>query len=436
MLDKLREGLRGAIEKITRSTLVDKDVVDSAVRDIQRSLLASDVNVEQVYELSERIRKRSMEKIPSGLSRREHVIKVVYEELTDILGKEKPAIELKPKRILMAGLFGSGKTTMTAKLAFFYKNKGLRTAVICCDTFRPAAFEQLQQLSKKVEVAFYGDKAEKDSATILASALKKINADVIIVDSSGRDALDKELVDEIKNLNKMLVSDERILVIPADIGQAAREQTDAFHDALGITDVIITKMDATAKGGGALTACSLTGAKVTFISTGETPRDLEVYDPKRFVARLIGFPDLETLLEKAKGVVDEKKAEKMIEGDFGIEEFCEQIGAVRNMGPMSQMLEMAGLNTKKLPKDMMSAQEEKMGKWQHIIKSMTPEERKNPELIKHTRIVRIARGSGAHESEVRELLAAYRKSKKVIKKLSPGKLKRGGLGGLLKQFGA
>ncbi len=435
MLDKLKDGLRGAIEKITRSTLVDKEVVDSAVRDIQRSMLASDVNVEQVYELSESIKKRSMEKIPPGLSRREHVIKVVYEELTGILGKEKAEVELSPKKIILAGLFGSGKTTMTAKLARFYKNKGLRTSVICCDTFRPAAFEQLQQLAKKVDVPFYGEKGEKDSSKVLTNALKKIDSDVIIVDSSGRDALDRELIAEIKKLNIILKADERILALPADIGQAARQQADAFHEALGITDVIITKMDATAKGGGALTACASTGAKVKFISVGETPKDLEIYDPKKFVARLIGFPDLETLLEKAKDVMDEKKTEKIIEGDFGIEEFCEQIGAVQKMGPMSQMLEMVGLNAKKLPSGMINVQEEKMKKWQHIIKSMTAKERKDPEIIKYSRMQRIAKGAGVNEPDVRELISAYRKSKKMVKKLNPGKLKRGGLGSLFKQMG-
>ncbi len=433
MLEKLKTGLRSAIEKITRSTLVDKDAVDNVIRDIQRSLLGSDVNVDQVYELSEAIRQRSFEKLAPGMSRSEHVVKVVYEELTQIMGSERASVELKPKKILLVGLFGSGKTTAAAKLAKFYRKKGLRVALVCCDTFRPAALEQLQQLAKQIDAPFYGEKGAKDSAAVMKNALRKVHGDVIIVDSSGRDALDKELVAEIKQLNAALKADERILVVPADIGQAARQQAGAFHDALGITDVIVTKLDATAKGGGALTACTSTGAKIKFLSVGETPDDLQIYDPKKFVARLIGFPDLESLLEKARSSIDEKKAEKIIEGDFGIEEFCEQIGAVQKMGPMSQMFEMMGM--KKVPKDMLDVQQEKMHKWKHIISSMTKEEKNDPEILKHSRVVRIAKGAGVAEADVRDLIAAYRKSKKVIKKFSPGKLKRGGLGGLMKQFG-
>ena len=300
---------------------------------------------------------------------------------------------------------------------------------------RPAAYEQLEQLAKRIDVPFYGEKNEKSSPRVLKNAMKKINGDVIIIDSSGRNALDASLIDEIKNLNDLLKPDEKILVIPSDIGQAAKQQATAFHDALGISDVIVTKLDATAKGGGALTACNLTGAQVKFIAVGETPEDLQQYDPEKFVSRLLGFPDLETLLEKARSVVDEKSAKKIMKGDFGMDDFLVQIESMQKMGSMSQILDMAGLGKVAAKKGNIGEQEEKMKRWKYAIQSMTQAEKQDPDMINSSRVRRIAAGSGVKESEVRELLANYSKIKKMMKQFSPGKLKRGGLGGMFRQFG-
>jgi len=434
MLGGLSNKLRDAIDKLTRSN-VDRQDIDELTRDIQRSLLSADVDVQLVFDLTEKIKKRLGDKVPEGLTRKEYSIKVVYEALTDIMGREKAVVELKPKKILLCGLYGSGKTSTASKLARFYQKKGLKPFLICCDTVRPAAYEQLEQLARKIDVPFYGEKGEKSSPRVLKNAMKKINGDVIIIDSSGRNALDNSLIDEIKELNDIAKPDEKILVIPSDIGQAAKQQATAFHDALGISDVIVTKLDATAKGGGALTACNLTGAQVKFIAVGETPEDLQQYDPEKFVSRLLGFPDLETLLEKARSVVDEKSAKKIMKGDFGMDDFLVQIESMQKMGSMSQILDMAGLGKVAAKKGNIGEQEEKMKRWKYAIQSMTQAEKQDPDMINSSRVRRIAAGSGVKESEVRELLANYNKIKKMMKQFSPGKMKRGGLGSLFRQFG-
>jgi len=441
MLEKLSSGIRKGLERIARLALVDKNAVESLIRDIQRSLLAADVNVKLVYELSDRIRKKAFERLPPGISRKEYLIKLVYEELTEILGKEPAKIELKPQKILLVGLFGSGKTTSAIKLAKFYQKRGLKPCVICADTFRPAAFEQLEQLAKKVGIPFYGDKNEKDAAAVVKAGLEAMKKyDVIIVDSAGRDALDDELIKEIKNIDEVMKPDDTILVIPADIGQEAQRQAEEFNKILGITSVLVTKLDATGRAGGALTACNVTRAKIKFITVGEKPDDLEMYDPKRFVSRLIGFGDLQSLLEKAKEATDEKTAEKLATGRFDMDDFISQISSVQKVGSFSQILDMLGMSGTKLPAGALNVQEQKMKKWTHIVKSMTKEERADPDIITTSRIKRIAKGSGTSEADVRELLKSYKQTKKMTKKLSPKRLeklaKRGGFGALLKKFGA
>ncbi len=439
MLDSLSSKLRGAIEKVSRLGIVDKEAVDELIRDIQRSLISSDVDVSLVFSLSEKIKKRAFEKIPPGLSRREHIIKVVYEELTNILGNEKSFVTIESKLILLVGLFGSGKTTTAAKLARFYQKHGLKPGLVACDVVRPAAYEQLEQLAKQIDVPFYGEKGSP-SSKVLENALKELKVDVIIVDSSGRNALDEDMMNEIKSLEKIArqycekrgIKYEKILVIPADIGQAAKQQAKAFHE-IGITDVIITKMDATAKGGGSITACYETGAKVILITTGEKVDDIQEYEPKKFVARLLGFPDLESLLEKARETIDEEKAKKVVSGEFTIEEFYSQIESMQSMGGFSKIFDMMGMGkmASKIPGGL-DVQEDKMKKWKFAIQSMTPTERADPSIINSSRIKRIANGSGLDEHDVRELVQSYNKVRKMMKKLSPSKLKRSGF---LRRFG-
>ena len=439
MLDKLGEGLRSALRKIAGTGHLDKTTVEELVKDIQRSLLAGDVDVKLVFELTKTIKDRVLnEKPPAGMTPKEHAVRIVYEELVKLVG-EKADISLKPSRILLCGLFGSGKTTTAAKLARFYQKKGLRPALVCCDVERPAAYEQLQQLSEQIHVPFYGEKGSKDSGKILKNALEKLKADVIIIDSSGRNALDEVMVKEIKNLYNIANPEERILVVPADIGQAAKIQATEFQRHLNITGVIITKMEGTAKGGGALTACSVTKAPVKWIGIGEKVDAFEEFDPQRFVGRLIGWGDIQALMEKAKEAIAPEKAgelaEKFVSGKFTLSDFYEQIKGVQRMGSLKNVMEMIpGMPMARLPKDFDAGKQEmKMRKWKYAIESMTRKEKEDPELIDSQRIARISKGSSVSEAEIRELIRNYQQSKKMMKMMGGG-MRRGPMAKLARKF--
>jgi signal recognition particle subunit SRP54 len=438
MLDNLGKNLSGLIRKLVTGTTIDKKSVEEILVDIKRILLESDVDTVLADELVENIRKKCLEeKIPSGLTLREHVLKVIYEELVKLLG-EKPVELIGKKRIMLVGLFGSGKTTTIAKLARYLQKQGLKIALIALDYHRPAAPQQLEQLGTQINIKVHIDE-NKDPYAAAKDGMKKFEKyDTIIFDTAGRNALDKELADELKKLGEIIKPDEVLLAIPADLGKVARKQSEEFHKLVGVTGVVITKMDGTAKAGGALAATSVTGAKVKFIGVGEKINDFEVYNPERFVSRLLGLGDLQTLLEKAKEAEMKKESvEKIIEGKFTLQDFYEQIEAVGKMGSLSQIAQMIpGMGMMKLPEGIMEKQEEKMKHFKHIMDSMTKKEKENPEIINSSRITRIAKGSGRPETEVRELLKQYEQAKKMMKTLG-GKagLERGSLKKMAKQFG-
>jgi signal recognition particle subunit SRP54 len=380
------------VRKILTRTTVDAEAVEDLVKGLQRILLQTDVDVKLVFELSENIRRRCLkEKIPPGLTLREQVMKVVYEELVKLLGEEKADLVGK-KRIMLLGLFGSGKTTTAGKLARHFQKQGLKPAMICCDYHRPAAPEQLSQIGDKLHVPVHVSK-EKNPYNALKEGLGKFNKyDTVIIDTAGRDALDKKLAEELKKMDKICQPDEVLLVIPADIGRIGGKQAEEFNKLIGITGVVVTKMDGTAKGGGVLSACSATGARVKFIGTGEKLENIEIYDPVRFVSRLLGLGDLQSLLEKAKETeLKEEDVEKFLSGRFTLKDFYEQIGGMQKMGPLSNVMEMIPGLGHNIPEDMLVIQEEKMKKYKYIIDSMTKEEKNNADLIHSSRINRIAK---------------------------------------------
>ncbi|HLC01051.1 MAG TPA: signal recognition particle protein Srp54 [Candidatus Bathyarchaeia archaeon] len=423
-LDRLGSSLTDAIKKLFRAGVVDEAAVKELVRDIQRALLQSDVNVQLVLDISKRIEERALkEKMPPGISRREHVIKVVYEELTRFVGDQPVPLKIEPgkrKIIMLVGIQGSGKTTSATKLARFYQKRGLKPALICADTYRPGAYAQLQQNAARINVPIFGDPKAKDPVKVVSEGLKYFSdKDLIIVDTAGRHKEEKELIKEMKTLEQKIKPDEVVMVIDGTIGQQALLQAKTFHEATPIGAILVTKLDGSARGGGALSAVAATGAPIKFIGTGEKIEDIESFIPSRFVGRLLGMGDLETLLEKVKEaeikVPSKKKAQAILSGKFTLTDMYEQFEAVKGMGPFRKVLQMLPGMSANVPEEMLNTAEGRLEKWRVIIQSMRPEEKENPKLFSYSRVKRVARGSGTSEKEVKELLKQYVMMRKMMK---------------------
>jgi signal recognition particle subunit SRP54 len=397
--------------------------VKELVRDIQRALLQADVNVKLVLGISKRIEERALkEKVPPGISRREHVIKVVYEELTRFVGDKPVPIKMEPgkkKIIMLVGIQGSGKTTHAAKLARYFLKKGLKPALICADTYRPGAYAQLQQLANRINVPVYGDVKAKDPVKVVNNGLKEFSdKELIIVDTAGRHKEEHELIKEMKTLEKKIHPDEVMMVIDGTIGQQALIQAQTFHEATPIGSILVTKLDGSARGGGALSAVAATGAPIKFIGTGEKTEDIEAFIPSRFVGRLLGMGDLETLLEKvheAEIKVPEKKAKAILSGKFTLTDMYEQFEAVKGMGPFRKIFKMLPGMSYDIPDDMLNTAEDRLEKWRVIIQSMRPEEKENPKILNSSRVRRVARGSGTSERDVKDLVKQYAAMRKMLK---------------------
>lgn len=425
VLNDLSDSLKGTLKKIANAVYIDSKLIKEVVRDIQRALLQSDVNVKLVLTLSKEIEKRALqEKPPAGMSNREHVIHIVYDELVNILGKSRE-LPIKKQIIMMTGLYGQGKTTSCGKLASYFKKRGLRPVLIAGDVHRPAAFEQLKQIAEKVKVPFYGDKNEKNAVRVVNDGINKFkrNSDVIIVDTSGRHKLEENLIQEMKDIFQTAKPDEKLLVIDAAMGQQAGTQAKAFNDAVDITGIILTKLDGTAKGGGALSAAAEVGAPILFIGTGEHSDDFETFDPASFISRILGMGDIKSLLEKAeysvKGKDAEKTAKRMMSGKFTLNDMYDQMDMLSGMGPLNKIAEMLPGNfTGRIKNVDMDSTENKLQKFRVIMDSMTKEEMENPNLVRSARIKRIARGSGVENKDVKELLKYYNMTKRMMKGIS------------------
>lgn len=447
MLEKLSNVLKRTTDKIANAVFLDKNLVDQIIKDLQRALIEADVNVSLVLKITQKIKQSALDERIKGLEKKEHIIKLLHEELLALLG-EKREIKLQKNNIFMlVGLYGSGKTTSAIKLATYYAKRGNKVAAIGLDIHRPAASEQLEQLGKKLNISVFTNKKEKNPEKIYKSFKKDLEKyDLVLVDTAGRDALDKDLIDEIKSLNKLIKPSEVLLVMPADIGQSAKNQAQKFKETLNITGVIITRMDSSAKAGGALTACAEVKAPVIFIGTGEKPSDLETFDPESFLSRLLGMGDLKTLMEKIHSVIEKKQIEaqqaRLEQGKFTMEDMYEQIKNIENIGSFDKLLDLIpGLRKakEKISAEELESQQNKTKRWLYVIQSMTKQEKEDPEIIEKqtSRISRIAKGSGTTTREVRELITQYKLLKNLIKggkDIDVNKIQKGNLGISQKQL--
>jgi signal recognition particle subunit SRP54 len=455
MFDNLRDGLRSALKKIVGASDINEELIDSLCKDIQRSLLLSDVKAALVKNITDNLKQRALtEQPPKGLSRKDHIVTILYGELAKMLGysgevittidkkgiDDDPGITafFKPAKenvVLLLGIQGSGKTTVTAKLARWLTKHGYRVGVIGTDTWRPGALTQLKMNCSKINVEVYGEEESKDAVGIARHGLehfKEQNLDVLIIDTAGRHKEEAGLLQEMAEMHKVTTPDLALLVLDGTIGQQAYSQAEAFHKAASLGGIIITKLDGTAKGGGALAASAATGAKVMFIGTGERIDDLEQFSPTRFVGRLLGMGDIKALLEMAKGLemqADENQTKRVLSGKMTIEDFYAQMEQVSKIGFRNVIENMPGLSGM-VKEDQLDAMQQRMEKWRFIIQSMTKEEKKDPDLINEARRKRIARGSGMPESEVKHMITQYNNSKAMMKQ-SKGRQMQG----LMRKFG-
>jgi signal recognition particle subunit SRP54 len=441
MLDVLKNGLRAALKKIVNSSGIDEALIKELAKDIQRALLQSDVNVKLVFEITKNLEQRSLnETPPPGLSRKDHIVKILYDELSKMLGTEKqfsftPA---KKNKVLMLGIQGSGKTTITAKLAKFLTKQGYRVAVIGADTYRPGALTQLKTMCEKANVEVYGEEKNKDSPQVVKNGLKHFensNFDIILIDTAGRHKEEKELLEEMTQISKVTQPDLALLIIDGTIGQQCYNQAEAFHKTVPVGGIVITKLDSSAKGGGALAAATATGAQIMYIGTGERIDDLEKFSPTRFVGRLLGMGDIQALLDMAKRLeneADEVRLKRISSGKMNMDDFYYQIEEATRAGGLRNILDSMPGMSGMIKEDQLDQTEERMQKWRYIIQSMTKLEKDDPDLLNASRIKRIARGSGWSEHDVKELVKAYKNSKDMMKaskgRQMQGMLRRMGLG--------
>jgi signal recognition particle subunit SRP54 len=427
---KLGEALHAALKKVSGSGVVDEKAVKELTRDIQRALLQSDVNVQLVFELSKRIEEKVMsEKLPPGISRREQIIKVVYDELTWILGEKNVPLELVPERanvIVLVGIQGSGKTTTVGKLAKYLSAKGNKVAVVEGDTFRLGAYKQLEQIANQIGVPLYGKPDAKDSIKLIregVAAFKEQGYQVILVDTAGRHKEENSLMKEMREIVQAIKPDEVILVLDGTVGQQAAAQAQVFKENTNIGSILVTKLDGSAKGGGALSAVAAIGVPIKFLGTGEKMDDLEKFNPPGFVGRLLGIPDIEGLVEKvreAEVVPTKEQTQMFLKGKFTLMDFLEQMKSFSKVGTLDKLIGYMGLGPK-LPKEAQELAQIKMEKWKAEMQSMTKTELNDPKIISGSRVTRIARGSGTTPKDVKELLKQFYASQKMMKQFGRGR---------------
>lgn len=433
MFEVLTEKLSAVFNKLgSRGKLTEKDI-DEALRQVRLALLEADVNFKVVKEFTERVKERSLgAAVFESLTPAQQIVKIVNEELVRILGEGESHLEAAdrpPSIIMLAGLQGSGKTTTAAKLALNLKHSGQKPLLVAADNRRPAAIEQLVTLGGQIDIPVYHETVKAKSKDVCAHALKKAKetgASWVIADTAGRMHIDEELMAELAEVKKELKPAEVLLVVDAMTGQDAVKMADEFNSRLGLTGLILTKMDGDARGGAALSIRWVSGVPIKFIGVGEKVDDFEPFYPDRLASRILGMGDMLTFIEKAEQTFDEKRVKelekKVKTASFTLEDFLEQLGEIQKMGPVSQLVDMLP-GASKLAQGMPVGLEDKqLKKVEAMIRSMTPLERQSPNVIDGSRRRRIAKGSGVTTTDVNQLLNQFRQMQKLMKLGAKGKL--------------
>ncbi len=435
MFESLSDKLSAVFKKLSgKGKLTEKDI-DAALREVRLALLEADVNFKIAKGFIARVRQRAVgDDVLASLTPAQQVIKIVNQELIGIFGGGLHKLihsPIPPTVILLVGLQGAGKTTTTAKLALHLKRGGGRPLMVAADPYRPAAVNQLVTLGKQLDLPVYSDDKTKSVETICKQAMKRakeLSATAVILDTAGRLHIDEELMDELERIRDALRPTEVLLIADAMTGQEAVRIAEEFHTKVGLTGVILTKMDGDARGGAALSLTSVTGVPIKFVGVGEKMDALEPFHPDRMASRILGMGDMLSFIEKAEAVIDQNKAmeleKKMRQARFDLEDFLDQLQQVRKMGPIGQLLDMIpGFSggAGKLPANM-NIDERQVKRVEAIVLSMTPEERHQPEIIDGSRRRRISRGSGTTPQEVNQLLNQFRQMQKLMKQMSSGRM--------------
>src|SRR5258708_3645906 len=400
MFESLSDKLGQALRNLRGVGKLSEENMAEALKEVRTALLSADVHFKVAREFVERVQQQCVgQEVLKTVTPGQQVIKIIHDELVRLLGEGSTALSVKrPLRILMVGLHGSGKTTSAAKLGRLLKKKGSNPFLVACDVYRPAAIDQLEILAKQEELGFYSDRISKDVSAIGVASLKaaeEARADVVLFDTAGRLQIDHDLIEEVKKLRERVQPDEVILVVDGALGQEAVNVAKTFHEALNLTGLILTKLDGDARGGAALSIKSITGVPIKFVGTGEKTTDFDTFYPDRLASRILGMGDVVTLVERAQESIDQKEAEKMAEklrsADFNLEDFLAQLQQIKKLGSMESILGMMpGMNGVKLGDDA----EKQMGRTEAIIKSMTFQERRKPDILNGNRRLRIANGAG------------------------------------------
>jgi signal recognition particle subunit SRP54 len=426
LTDKLSSALRHlrGVGRLTEANMAE------ALAEVRSALLSADVHFKVAREFVERVQAQCAgQEVLKGVTPGQQVVKIIQDELVRLLGEGSTALSgARPLKVMLAGLHGSGKTTSTAKLGRLLKAQGYRPFVVACDVQRPAAIDQLEILAAQEELGFYADRASKDVPAIGAAGLAAglaAGADAILFDTAGRLQIDLPLIDEVKRLRARVQPDEVLLVADGALGQEAVNVASAFHSALALTGLILTKLDGDARGGAALSIKAITGVPIKFVGTGEKSADFAVFHPDRLASRILGMGDVVSLVEKAQASIDQGEAERMAEslrkGDFTLEDFLAQMRQVKKLGSMQSLVGMMpGMSGVKIGDDA----ERQMGRAEAIIQSMTPQERRKPDLLNGSRRQRIAGGSGTKIADVNQLLKQFQQMQKMMRMMKGGGMKK------------